>query len=199
MKIGWIVLALVGTNPNATAVEVTAQVTTDGAASPYAAKRLASSILLQAGVTIAWQSPKPPASGARRACLHIDLVGWSPKGRHPGALAVAYPFAGCSKSITVFVDRIRAVARGVDRESALLAYVLVHEITHVIQGVDRHSEAGIMKASWSADDREAIFERRLGFLEDDVRLMDREPAAGARARPPALTDRSGSRTASRPE
>jgi hypothetical protein len=28
----------------------------------------------------------------------------------------------------------------------VLAHVLVHEITHILQGIDRHSESGVMKS-----------------------------------------------------
>ena len=34
----------------------------------------------------------------------------------------------------------------------LLAHVLVHEITHVLEGVDRHTGQGVMKARWTEDD-----------------------------------------------
>jgi len=61
--------------------------------------------------------------------------------------------------------------------SALLAYVLVHEITHVVQGVNRHSQTGVMKAHWSTEDQTAILERRLGFEEHDVQLMRQGLAA----------------------
>jgi hypothetical protein len=30
-----------------------------------------------------------------------------------------------------------------------LAHVLVHEITHALEGVSRHAETGVMKANWT--------------------------------------------------
>jgi hypothetical protein len=50
--------------------------------------------------------------------------------------------------IVVFYDRI---AKGSAREGAgpRLAQVLVHEITHILEGVKRHSGSGVMKARWA--------------------------------------------------
>ena len=75
----------------------------------------------------------------------------------------------------------------------------MHEITHVIQGVNRHSEAGVMKAHWNAEDRAAIYERRLGFEEWDVHLMRKGLAAGWCGDTASVTGRSESRTVFHPE
>jgi hypothetical protein len=53
----------------------------------------------------------------------------------------------------------------------LLAHVLVHEITHLIQGINRHSDRGVMKARWDEDDYEQMRSRRLAFTEYDIRLI----------------------------
>jgi len=36
--------------------------------------------------------------------------------------------------------------------SSVLAHVLVHEVTHILQGIPRHSESGVMKAQWDSND-----------------------------------------------
>lgn len=187
MRIGRIALALLALNWDAAAVDLTVYVTSDGPAVTSSSKMIASSIFRKAGVAIDWRRQPPPVTGAPRKSLRIELAAQTPEERLPGALAVSYPFARCSKSITVFLDRVRLRANGVDRESVLLAYVLVHEITHVIQGVDRHSEAGVMKAHWSAEDRAAIFGMRLGFVEQDLLLMQRGLAADWCRDPATLT------------
>jgi hypothetical protein len=53
--------------------------------------------------------------------------------------------------------------------------VLVHEITHILQGVDRHSESGIMKAQWTIDDYRAMASKPLSFTPLDVKLIQRPP------------------------
>ena len=120
-------------------------------------------------------------------CLRIELLEHVAADRSPGSLAISYPYGGCSKSIVVFFDRVRALAGRTDYEPALLGYVLAHEITHVLQRVDRHSSAGVMKAQWDADDRAAIFERRLRFEPIDLELLQ------------ALNGQFESRTGSHPE
>jgi hypothetical protein len=84
----------------------------------------------------------------------------------PGALGSAMPFEGVH--IRVFYDRIRSeiVPRFV-----LLAHVLVHEITHILQGTDQHSESGIMKASWTHQDHLQMRTEPLPFTPRDIELI----------------------------
>jgi hypothetical protein len=42
--------------------------------------------------------------------------------------------------VLVYLDRGQAFS------NALLAHVMAHEITHVLEGIDRHSSEGVMKA-----------------------------------------------------
>ena len=55
----------------------------------------------------------------------------------------------------------------------LLAYVLVHEIAHILQGVARHSETGIMKARWTAEDYQQMWLARFTFEPRDIWLIQR--------------------------
>jgi hypothetical protein len=190
MWIGWIVLALLATGQSVAAADVTVCFTAKGTALTDGATRLMTSTFRKAGVAVVWQCPEPRAPGVPLTCLPIELVEGTPDDSHPGVLAVSYPYARCSKSVTIFYDRIRALANGPHRESALLAYVLMHEITHVIQGVNRHSPTGVMKAHWSQADRTAIFERRLGFEAWDVQLMRNGLAAGWCGNAAGVTSRS---------
>jgi hypothetical protein len=198
MRIDWMVVALLGLYRSAGAADVTVFVTGDAAALTYMTRSAADSIFRTAGITVDWQGPKPPAAGVPPAWLRIELADRTADDFLPGALAVSYPYAACQERVTVFLDRIRLLAPGILRESALLAYVLVHEITHVIQGVDRHSAGGLMKAHWDGHDRTAIFARRLGFLDEDVLLLRTGLAAGWCRQTAALIDRSGPRIAGRP-
>ena len=208
MRIAWLLLALLGFNRNAGAADTTVYVTLDRAAGTFAAKRIAGSVFKQAGVTIVWRAPAQAATAAPPAWLRIELAEETPQERLPGALAVSYPYDGCSKGVTVFLDRVRSLARGDKqeavqlqymRESALLGYVLVHEITHVLEGMGRHSEAGLMKARWDAKDRAAILEGRLAFLDEDVRLIRRGLATRNCYAPAALIAQSQSGIAIHPE
>jgi hypothetical protein len=72
--------------------------------------------------------------------------------------------------MVVFYDRIRRSAVG-DFRTVVLSHVLVHEITHVLQGIDRHSESGVMKASWTAADYARMRARPLPFTDWDIELI----------------------------
>jgi hypothetical protein len=50
-------------------------------------------------------------------------------------------------------------------------YVLAHELAHVMQGVARHSESGILKAQWSNNDFEEMITHKLAFTNLDVELI----------------------------
>jgi hypothetical protein len=57
----------------------------------------------------------------------------------------------------VFIDRVlmNLSKHGVPAlPNGLLCHVIVHEITHVLENIDRHSAEGIMKAHWSDRDYE---------------------------------------------
>ena len=185
MRMLFMLLALTA----AQAAEVRAYLVTDGRAAS-GARMLAQSILRRAGVGLRWV--KPGGAGA----IRIELADATPEDLLPGALGVAHPYSGCTKAITVFADRVRRAAG--DRplgETALLGYVMAHEIAHVLQGMEHHSHAGVMKEWWSLEDRVAIYKRRLEFHEDDALLMQLGAERGVCRSP---TARSGEGSAARP-
>ena len=72
----------------------------------------------------------------------------------------------------VFYDRLHTYcATDPNGLPALLAHVLVHEITHILQGTDRHSETGVMKARWVAQDFDRMRIKPLPFTELDITLI----------------------------
>jgi hypothetical protein len=82
-------------------------------------------------------------------------------------LAYALPYEGAHSR--VFYDRI--AARGNALMPHLLAHVLVHEITHILQGVTWHSGQGVMKAQWNQQDFHLMLGRSLEFASLDIDLI----------------------------
>lgn len=118
------------------------------------------------GVTIDWR-----CCGVRRVSAGLVILitlADAPEGLKPAVLADALPYEGIH--IRVFYDRIVRLASAKWR-STLLAHVIVHEITHIMQGVSRHSEKGIMKAAWSTTDYEQMFWKPLPFTAEDIDLI----------------------------
>ena len=144
----------------------------DRAAANAAAR--ASSLFLSAGVKLEWHSEVGFCQGQPDAIV-VTLLTSTPKTFHPGALAFALPYEGVH--IQVFYDRIA----GAERELAptLLAYVIVHEITHILQGIDCHSKRGVMKAHWDSYDYTRMKWGQLPFTAFDIEMIQGGLAARA--------------------
>jgi hypothetical protein len=71
--------------------------------------------------------------------------------------------------IVVFLDRILDARP--ELSTPLLAHVLAHEITHILQGTSFHSAEGMMKVLWDHNDFAVMKIRPLAFTETDLRLI----------------------------
>jgi hypothetical protein len=125
------------------------------------------------GVQMRWRTGQPRAVPPNRGCeapIAIQFEADVPARFLPGALAYALPYDQSGTRIRVFLNRI---ATGLDRTSArsLLANVLSHEITHVIQGTSRHSDTGVMKAHFEKDDFQQMKFEPLPFASEDIELI----------------------------
>jgi hypothetical protein len=132
------------------------------------AQMLASDIFAQIGVRIEWHSSAPCPSAA--PVIQITFSEETPATLLRDAWAYAMPYE--RTHIVVFYDRIKRRNREGGPQQ-LLAYVMVHEITHILQGVNRHSATGLMRAQWSGEDYFQMRGKRLGFAAGDVDLIYR--------------------------
>src|SRR5712691_9349000 len=132
------------------------------------AEAIATKMFSSAGVRIAWRGHTPERSQLPARAIAITLAPQTPERFLPGALAFARPFEGVH--ITVFCDRIQQASRSASTD-AVLAHVLAHEITHILQGIDRHSGNGVMKACWTDKDYRDMKWEPLPFTPEDVRLI----------------------------
>jgi hypothetical protein len=144
------------------------------------ARGLTSQIFGRVGVKIDWRG--------RRHCptnsLPIDVSLDTPADTFPGALGFAVP--GSSARIVIFLDRIRRNAPEA-LAPRILAHVFAHEITHVLRGDRRHSDAGLMKAHWEQSDYHGMARGFLPFTAEDVRLIERALTRPALTRPALAT------------
>lgn len=128
----------------------------------------ASKVFAGIGIGIEWHAAGacPSASGA----IRVAVSDQPPPPGHNTELAYSFPYEGTR--IVIFYDRIKDMAR--DKQlpmSSLLAYVLAHEIAHVLQRTSRHSDSGIMKARWDRMDDLQIQQNTLRFTPFDVDLI----------------------------
>ena len=126
------------------------------------AKTVSSRIFAGIGVKIQWHNfGDCPPQGIR-----ISFLNETPSSLMPGALAYALPYEGTH--IVVFYDRVKKNPGNV---SILLGHVIAHEVTHIVQGVMRHSESGVMKAHWTVSDYQRMAWEPLKFTDYDVQLI----------------------------
>jgi hypothetical protein len=137
----------------------------------------ASTMFLTAGVKLEWHGEVSFCKGNLDAMV-VSLMTSTPKTFHPGALAYALPYEGVH--IQVFYDRI--AQSDPDLAPSLMALVIVHEITHILQNIDRHSASGIMKAVWTSSDYTLMKRGQLRFTALDV-VMIHDGFAARAARP----------------
>jgi|ERR1035438_60395 hypothetical protein len=117
------------------------------------------------GVKLDWRCPKSGPQGT----IVISLVRGDPTSRNPHELAHALPYEGAH--ILIFYDSVRRIMP--NKVPALLAHVMVHEVTHILQGISRHSDSGIMKAQWDENDFLQMTWKPLRFTDDDVDMIQR--------------------------
>jgi len=126
---------------------------------------LANKMFATIGIRLDWRSGEPPRTSSTRP-IAIELATDTPANLLPGALGSAMPYEGVH--IRVFYDRLQS---DVAPRSVLLAHVLVHEIAHILQGTDQHSNSGVMKAVWTHQDHLQMRTGALPFTPGDVELI----------------------------
>lgn len=162
----------------------------------------ASTIFAGIHVQLVWREPTRHKSKALAGCagepappdLALEIVPHAPPSVSNVALAVAMPYADFGVRAAIFYDRVEPLLRlSHAPEATLLGYVLAHEIAHVLQGIARHSETGVMRAHWTDSDFEQMRNRVLPFAAEDVQLIRqrlalRDTPAGLRLIPAAICD-----------
>jgi hypothetical protein len=140
------------------------------------AEQVASQMFSAAGVGIDWRQG---LAGCPVEAIRITLSALSdhaPADLPANAMAYALPYEG--NHIVIFYDRLQRKVKGT-QISSLLAHVLAHEVTHILQGIHRHSDRGLMKATWDGSDYQAMMWKPLPFTPEDIELIHRGLAARA--------------------
>jgi hypothetical protein len=158
--------------PAATPVLGTVSVCLEGnGATPFVvnlAEARAGWLFADIGVKIKWLHSRRACQARPEETIVIRIAMDSPDSVPAGTLAYALPYEG--NHVMVFYDRILKTAEK-PRQPYLLAHVLVHEVTHILQGVSRHSDEGVMKAHWNESDYIQMSWKGLPFTPVDVTLI----------------------------
>jgi hypothetical protein len=132
----------------------------------WRAQGIAAQMFAGIGIKVQWLDPSRCPAGA----IRVGLSDHTPPTMQPGALAYALPYEGTR--VVIFFDRVTGIADP-GLVPVLLGHVLVHEVTHILEGAAGHSSEGVMKAYWTPDDYRQMFWKRLPFAQEDVDLIYR--------------------------
>jgi hypothetical protein len=88
----------------------------------------------------------------------------------PGSLAFSTLGVKSGTRIEILYNRVRE-AGPASLRPFILAHVLVHEITHVLEGEHRHADTGVMKAHWDPADFRQMDTSPLPFAAEDIHLI----------------------------
>lgn len=163
-------MAMVESTPAAS--DVTVYVDGAGVLFSFQTRVLADRMLAAAGVRVQWRQGEANTDATGGLVIAIRFVGAGEYEEYSGGLSRAYIFGRGIRNITVLHSRVRATAAAAGvAEYRLSAHVLAHEIVHVLQGFDRHSNSGLMKAQWTRADYEVMARKTLPLTEEDVKFV----------------------------
>lgn len=141
-----------------------------GAKTLVSAEHLTGTILETAGILPSWSAGSLEDLGSqgidftaygRKECgsehalaiLRIEILRQAPAGLAAQALGLSLPCARRGVQIIVYADRIVNVSEtGGPTFARTLAYVMAHELGHVLLRSAAHASAGLMKGTWSKTD-----------------------------------------------
>jgi hypothetical protein len=151
------------------------------------ARRIVEEIYSDVGVRVVWGRQRSVPLGCEERPLHRKIVvafrAAGPAEVRWEALAYSNPYSQQGPCVTLLTDRLKRELKTNPLDTAyVLGHVLAHEIGHVLEGIARHSETGLMKGRWSLRETTNMPTERLGFSAYDVGLVLRglgaRPAVG---------------------
>jgi hypothetical protein len=131
---------------------------------------IATQMFANIGVGVEWYRDDRHCKVPPEEFLVILLSTGAPDSKLPGALAYSRLDGG--SHIEVFYNRVVETVEP-RRVPILLGHVLAHEIGHTLEGLSRHSEAGVMKAHWDERDFMQMSDKPLPFAPEDAELIQR--------------------------
>jgi len=141
-------------------------------------------ILAQAGVRVRWLDKDPQRSsksgytpcgpGRTAPTIVVIFSETAPERLEPAVVAQARPYATDGVRITFFRDRLQSFFYAMPSwVGSVLGHVMAHEIAHVLQGISRHSETGLMRPHWSHGDYRQMPVKPLPLTPYDIQLIRR--------------------------
>jgi hypothetical protein len=106
------------------------------------------------------------------AVLQVQILSRAPDGFPSQGLGYSLPCAGQGMQVTIFADRVEAVARTTLASFyRVLAYALAHELGHVLLRSSLHEQSGLMKGIWTKTDWQRAAVTVIAFAPHDASLI----------------------------
>ena len=132
------------------------------------AHSIASKMFDEIGITIRWLGEAKACRLESGPVIEIQVTKSQATRHDAGPLARAWEYEGTR--IEVFYEQVRKRI-GPPRLPLLLGHVLAHEIAHILQGIDIHTESGVMKAQWDQRDFDRMAWKPFSFTDRDAKLI----------------------------
>jgi hypothetical protein len=142
------------------------------------AEKTAITIFASIGVPVVFRAGTKDKSKEESVSIEMQLDVRVPAQFHAGAMAYAMPFGISGTLIHVFCERVRNTSPD-SGTGTILGHVMAHEIAHVLEGVNRHSVEGVMKARWEIPDYRLMRSGTLPFDPADEELIHSTLEKGA--------------------
>lgn len=140
------------------------------------ARGVVEQIYSEIGIRVIWRDRRAPDACTKQP-LHrqivVAMLPSAPIGRSTEAWAFANPYSTKGPCVMLLMDRLYPeIKRNPLHAGYPLGHVLAHEMGHVLEGIARHSEAGVMKGSWSLHETLDMWsQKRLSFTTHDAELI----------------------------
>jgi hypothetical protein len=136
-------------------------------------------LLSPSAIRLKWIDCTSPTLSAECASpqLPADLTVRIVAGALPPASARALGLAAWSGDLAaafIFYDRVAALRTSTRFVPTILGRVMAHEITHLLLGSESHSEVGLMRGQWNADDLRTVNSAWLGLPLRSAQFMQKE-------------------------
>jgi hypothetical protein len=133
------------------------------------AQRTATLLFEGIGVHVHFLCDRSPEASGRQILLRLSDRTNPALLKH--ALGFARPFAHGGVRVTIFYDRVEEMQPGGDGTGIVLGHIMTHELTHVLEAQNAHTESGIMRSRWNDGDFRAMRMGGLYFSDADIRAI----------------------------
>jgi fructose-specific component phosphotransferase system IIB-like protein len=132
------------------------------------AESMSTGIFNAIGISMKWKEVRNRKTDSACANIRVEFLATAPPTLLSGALGYATPYQLNGTRVVIFIDRVLRGQRTGTKAEADLAFVMAHEVGHILQGVSRHSDAGIMKSHSPTTN---ILATELRFSREDASLI----------------------------